>query len=158
MIPIPYFDRNSDGTFSKFHYEAEEYPDYVPVVNYVGFNLEEHHPDMIFIHNPYDEYNYVTSVHPDHYSKRLKAFTDCLIYVPYYATSGKMSEGQSLCSAYIYADYIVVQSKAIIDQFDPQIPREKFLPLGSPKFDRVIRFCQNPPEASEEWKKKMEGK
>ena len=158
VIPIPYFDRNADGTFSKFHYEAEDYPDYVPVVNYAGFNLEEHHPDMIFIHNPYDENNYVTSVHPDYYSKRLKAFTDCLVYVPYYTTCGKMSEGQSLCSAYIYADYIVAQSKAIIDQFDPRIPRKKFLPLGSPKFDRVLQFCQNPPEASTEWKEKMEGK
>ncbi len=158
VVPIPYFDRNPDGSFSKMHYEAEDYPDYVPVVHYSSFNLEEHHPDMIFIHNPYDEYNYVTSVHPDFYSKRLKEFTYCLVYVPYYATSGKMAEGQSFCSAYVYADYIVVQSKAIIDQFDPRIPREKFLPLGSPKFDRVIRFCQNPPEPPEDWKRKMEGK
>ncbi len=158
VIPIPYFDRNPDGSFAQIHYEAEAYPDYVPVVGYANFNLEEHHPDMIFIHNPYDNYNYVTSVHPDYYSKKLKDYTDCLVYIPYYATSGKMSEGQSFCSAYLYADYIVVQSKAIIDQFDPQIPKEKFLPLGSPKFDRVIRLCKNPPDPPAEWKDKIEGK
>jgi len=158
VIPIPYFNRNPDGSFAQIHYEAESYPDYVPVVGYENFNLEEHHPDMIFIHNPYDSFNYVTSVHPDYYSKKLKDYTDCLVYIPYYTTSGKMSEGQSFCPSYLYADYIVVQSKAIIDQFDPRVPKEKFLPLGSPKFDRVIRLCKNPPDPPAEWKDKIEGK
>ena len=31
VVPIPYFERNADGTFSKYHYEGEELPDYVPV-------------------------------------------------------------------------------------------------------------------------------
>ena len=30
--------------------------------------------------------------------------------------------------------------------------------MGSPKFDRVIRICNNPPEPPEAWKAKMEGK
>ena len=55
-------------------------------------------------------------------------------------------------------DYIVVQSKSMITQYDKRVPREKFLPLGSPKFDRVIRLCQNPPEPPEDWKAKMAGK
>ena len=158
VIPIPYYDRNPDGSFAQIHYEAEDYPDYVPVTHYGSFDFEQHQPDMIFIHNPYDEYNYVTSVHPNFYSYNLKKYTNCLVYVPYYATSGKMSEGQAFCPSYMVVDYIVVQSKSMIEQFDEHVPREKFLPLGSPKFDRVIRLCKNPPEPPDEWKKKMEGK
>ena len=158
VIPIPYYDRNPDGSFAQIHYEAVDFPEYVPITHYGAFDLEKHHPDMIFIHNPYDEYNYVTSVHPNYYSYNLKNHTDCLVYVPYYSTSGMMSEGQSYCSSYMVVDYIVVQSKEIIEQFDIHIPREKFLPLGSPKFDRVIRLCNNPPEPPEEWNAKMAGK
>lgn len=158
VVPIPYYDRNPDGSFAKFNYDIDKYPDYVPVINHEEFNLEEHYPDIIFIHNPYDEYNIVTSVHPKYYSQTLKHYTDCLVYVPYYATSGKMSEGQSFLPSYLNVDYIVVQTKNIIEQFDERIPREKFLPLGSPKFDRAIRLCKNPPELPKEWMGKTEGK
>ena len=84
VVPIPYYDKNQDGSFGQMHYEGELYPDYVPIVRYDKFNLAEHQPDMIFIHNPYDESNYVTSVHPFFYSVNLKRYTDCLVYVPYF--------------------------------------------------------------------------
>ena len=158
VIPIPYYDKNPDGSFAHLHYEGMDFPDYVPVTDYADYNIEERHPDMVYIHNPYDDWNYVTSVHPNFFSNVLKKNTDCLVYVPYFATSGKMGEGQSYCPAYENADNIVVQSRAMIEQYDKRIPREKFLPLGSPKFDRVIRLCKNPPEATEDWKKKMEGR
>jgi len=158
VVPIPYYDKNPDGSIAKFNYDIDKYPDYVPVINYQDFNLADHHPDMIFFHNPYDDHNFVTSVHPEYYSFRLKGYTDCLVYVPYYATAGMMSEGQRYLPSYMMADYIVVQSKEIIEQFDKRIPREKFLPLGSPKFDRIIRLCNNPPEPPEEWKDKMAGR
>lgn len=158
VIPIPYFDKNPDGTFSEAHYEADMYPDYVPIMKYDEFDFEDLHPDMIYIHNPYDYANYVTSVHPFFYSDNLKKFTECLIYIPYYATSGGMSEGQGLCPAYFNADYIVIQAKKFRDYFDRRIPDEKFLVLGSPKFDSVIHKCQNPPEPPAAWKEKMEGR
>ena len=158
VIPIPYYDKNPDGSFKAEHYEGSLYPDNIPIVDYRAYNIAERHPDLIFIHNPYDEYNHVTSVHPDYYSHVLKQYTNCLVYIPYYATSGAMSEEWSLLPSYVYADYIVVQTKDMIKFFDPVVPREKFLPLGSPKFDRVIRMCNNPPEPPVEWKKKLEGK
>lgn len=33
VIPIPYFDKNPDGSFRKEHYEGEQFPAYVPNVN-----------------------------------------------------------------------------------------------------------------------------
>lgn len=158
VVPIPYFDRNPDGSFRAVHYEAEMYPDNVPITKYDEFDFGVHQPDMIYIHNPYDYANHVTSVHPFFYSDNLKRFTERLIYIPYYATSGGMNEGQSLCPVYINADYIVVQAEKFKDYFDKNIPNDKFLVLGSPKFDRVIHKCQNSSVPPVEWQDKMQGR
>ena len=157
-VPIPYYDLNPDHSFGKMHYEGGDYPKDIEVVDWTAYNLEERKPDVIYIHNPYDDWNHVTSVHPRYYSSNLKKYTDTLVYIPYYSTSGGMNEAQSLCSAYLYADYIVIQAPKFRDYFDERIPAKKFLPFGSPKFDRVIRKCQNPPQPPVEWKEKMSGK
>lgn len=158
VVPIPYYERGADGSPVKYHYEGGDMPDYVPVTHYDSYHIQERRPDIIYIHNPYDQGNYITSVDPRYYSPELKKYTDLLVYVPYYATSGGMSEGQALCSAYLNVDYIVVQAEKYREFFDPVVPREKLLPLGSPKFDRVIRMCMNPPEPPAGWKKDMAGK
>lgn len=155
VIPIPYFDRNSDGTVKEMHYEGEMLPDYVPVTKYDQFDFGAHKPDMMFIHNPYDGANYVTSVHPFFYSDNLKKYTDCLVYIPYFASAGGMSEGQAMCPAYLNVDYIVIQSEKYRKFYDESIPDEKFLAFGSPKFDSVIQKCGNPPEPLTEWKEQM---
>jgi len=151
VIPIPYYNKNPDGSFREMHYEGEQYPDYVPITKYDEFDFDQHRPDMIYIHNPYDDRNFVTSVHPFFFSSNLKKFTEYLIYIPYYATSGGMSEGQALCPAYLNVDYIVIQAEKIRGYFDKDIPDEKFLVFGSPKFDSVIQKCQNPPKPPKEW-------
>ena len=158
VVPIPYFDKNPDGSFARIYYEADQYPEYVPVYDFREYDLDARHPDMVFIHNPYDEFNYVTSVHPDYYSHVLRDKTECLVYVPYYATSGYLADGHDFLSAYAFCDYIVVQSEPIVGFFDKRIPRNKFLPLGSPKFDRVIRLCNDPPGPPAEWAEKLKGK
>lgn len=158
VIPIPYYDKNPDGSLGKMHYEADEYPDDVPITAYDEFDFERHLPDMIFIHNPYDGINFVTSVHPFFYSDHMKQFTECLVYIPYYATAGGMNAAQAWCPAYVYADYIVIQSEKFKEYFDKSIPDEKFLVFGSPKFDSVIHRCQNPPAVPESWRDKMRGR
>ena len=154
-VPIPYYDKSKDGSLGQMHYEGADYPDYVDVTDWRSYNLEERKPDAAYIHNPYDEWNFVTSVHPRYYSRNLKQYVGILVYIPYYSTTGAMSEAQDLCPAYVYADYIVIQSPKMKEFFDEVIPGGKFLPFGSPKFDSVIRKCQNPPEPPEEWKEHM---
>lgn len=158
VVPIPYYERNSDGSIGAYHYEGGDMPEYVPVVHYDDYHLPDRQPDIIYIHNPYDQDNFVTTVDPRYYSSELKKYTQLLVYIPYFSTSGGMSEGQSLCRAYLNVDYIVVQAEKYKDFYDRRIPREKLLPLGSPKFDKVIRLCQNPPEPPENWKKHLDGK
>ena len=172
VIPIPYYDKKFDGSFGELHYEGAEYPDYVPVVDYQTFDFGTHHPDMIFIHNPYDEFNRVTSVHPFFYSKNLKQFTDKLVYIPYFVldeikpTDERAVKGMKhFCTmpGVVNADVVIVQSedmkrayvKALTDfagEDTKSVWEEKILGLGSPKFDRVLDASIEI-QVPEEWKK-----
>lgn len=158
VIPIPYYERNAEGKMEVYHYEGSDFPDYVPITSYESYSLKDRYPDIIYIHNPYDHANYVTSIDPRYYSEQLKKYTDMLVYIPYYSTSGGMSEGQAFCPAYLNVNYIIMQAEKYRKYFDSHVPDEKLIPLGSPKFDRVIQMCQNPPEPPAEWKEKMQGK
>lgn len=157
VIPIPYYDRNPDRTFGTMHYEGDLLPDYVPITSYEEFDFGKMHPDLIFVHNPYDQYNFVTSIHPFFYSYELKKYTECLVYIPYFATTGGMGDPQGYSPSFDVFNYIVVQSNSLKDYYK-NIDKAKLLPLGSPKFDSVIKHCQNPPEPPEGWKEKMAGR
>lgn len=154
-VPVPYFDMNPGHRLGQMHYEGANYPKNIQITDWQTYNFEEREPDVIFIHNPYDACNLVTSVHPRFYSSNLKKYTEKLVYIPYYATSGGMAAAQSMLPAYLYVDYIVIQAPQFREYFDKGIPDEKFLPFGSPKFDKVIKKCQNPPNPPKEWVDKM---
>ncbi|MBR6670565.1 MAG: hypothetical protein IKL31_07425, partial [Ruminococcus sp.] len=167
VVPIPYFDRKPDHSFGEFHYEGDQYPGYVPVVHYNSYNLKQRRPDAIYIHNPYDGNNFVTSVHPNFYSSELKKYTECLVYIPYFVVQSKNFENINhyvLAPGVINSDYAIVQSEKVrqkyIDVFLPhygntneakQYLENKILGLGSPKFDAVR--CDKPTIESlpEEW-------
>lgn len=158
VVPIPYYDRNGDGSFGAYHYEGNDFPADVPVVYYETYHLEDRRPDIAYIHNPYDQGNYVTTVDPRFYSGEIKKYVDKLVYIPYYTTTGGMAESQARCFGYYNADYIVIQSKKYRKFFAPELPDAKFLALGSPKFDRVIRMCNEPGPLPEAWRDRMAGR
>lgn len=175
VIPIPYYDRRQDGSIGKMHYEGNLYPAYVSVTDYKDYDFEARRPDLIFIHNPYDENNYVTSVHPFFYAKNLKQFTERLVYVPYFVLDEiapddetAVEEVSCFCtvSGVLYADRVIVQSESMrqiyIDVMvkfvhDNRLGRayweEKILGLGSPKTDRIITLKRKDLEIPEEWEK-----
>lgn len=165
VIPIPYFDKNPDGSFREEHYEGDQYPKDVPITRYDEYDLEAEHPDVIYIHNPYDECNHVTSVHPYFYSKNLRNFTDNLVYVPYFILREIEPDDQTAIEGMkhfcftpgtLYADQVIVQSENMrqiyINEFmkaakemdlsgeyvDKKFLEKKFLGLGSPKIDKVL--------------------
>ena len=157
-VPIPYYNLNPDHSLGHMYYDGQDYPKDIEIIDWQKYDFENIRPDVIYIHSPYDDWNLVTSVHPRFYSSNLKKYTECLVYVPYYSTTGGMSEGQRTLPVYFNADYIVTQAPMFRDYFDERIPDKKFLPFGSPKFDRIINKCKNPPEPPTEWKRKMEGR
>ena len=70
------------------HYEGNDYPADVPVIDYKAYDFEKRHPDIVLIHNPYDDANFVTSVPPRFFSKNLKQYTDLLVYTLFYIRRG----------------------------------------------------------------------
>lgn len=176
VIPIPYYDKKPDGSFGEMHNEFSQYPSYVPLTWYEEYDFEKRRPDVVFIHNPYDECNYVTSVEPFFYSKNLKKYTDKLVYIPYFILSEvdpedkKVLEGiEKFClvPGVMYADRVIVQSEEMRQAYiniltDFMSGREgyerpywekKILGLGSPKVDKVLSTRKEDLEIPEEWMK-----
>lgn len=173
VIPIPYYDRNLDGSLGEMHYEGNQYPENVPVMWYEDYDFAVNKPDVIFIHNPYDKYNHVTSVHPFFYSNNLKQFTDKLVYIPYFILNEVDPHNEEavgyiehFCTvpAVMYADYVIVQSEAMRRIYinsmvkllgEKDIPKshweKKILGLGSPKVDKVLSVRKEETELPEEW-------
>lgn len=173
VVPIPYYDKNPDGSFREVHYEGDEYPEDVPIVSYEEYDFEGRHPDEIYIHNPYDDCNYVTSVHPFFYSGNLKQFTDKLIYIPYFVLAETDPNDQEAVAsishfvtvpAVIHANQVIVQSENMRQIYIDVMTREagehtrkfwekKIVGTGSPKFDKIIHTQITDEDIPEEWKK-----
>ncbi len=180
VIPIPYFDKNPDGSFKEEHYEGDQYPDYVPVTRYDAFDFGKHMPDVIYIHNGYDDWNLVTSVHPNFYSKNLKKYTQELVYIPYFVLGEIDPDNQQAVEGMkhfcfmpgiINADKVVVQSENMRkiyvreylkaakeyglteEHLDRTYLEKKFLGSGSPKIDKVLNTKKEDFELPEEWLK-----
>ena len=173
VIPIPYYDKNPDGSFREEHYEGDEYPEYVPITHYQDYSFEQRHPDKIYIHNPYDEHNMVTSVHPFFYAKNIKHFTEKLVYIPYFVldeinpanrAAVAAMEHFVTVSAVIHADTVIVQSEEMRQIYIDVMSREagentrpmwekKILGTGSPKYDKIGRAKREELNVPKEWRR-----
>lgn len=158
VVPIPYYDLNPDHTPAKFHYEGDLYPEDVPVTDYRKYDLPARRPDVIYIHNPYDGCNRVTSVEPAYYSDRLKKYTEMLVYVPYDVVMDEISEHMCQMPGVQNADRVIVQSEKIKRTYEKYMPEEKILALGSPKIDKVLWMQKHPPAMPEEWARIARGR
>jgi hypothetical protein len=163
VIPIPYYDRNPDQSFGEFHYEGGDMPDYVPVTHFECYNLSIRRPDIIYIHNPYDEYNFVTSVDPRFYSYELKKYTDMLVYVPYFIAGVynniEQASNKVATSVIRYADKVIVQNELYRDIFIKCGCRsDRVAAFGSPKIDSVFYMKEHPPVMPDGWEEKLAGR
>jgi hypothetical protein len=160
-IPIPYYERNAGGTLGALRYEgADCYGKNVECTDWQKYDVEARRPDVIFTFAPYDAGNYVTSVHPDFYCERLRGLTDLLVYVPYFVTGDDVQEHFCTVAGCVFAHKVVLESEKIrsiyIRAFKNAYgnrfgkPEDKFVALGSPKYDAVINTrredCELPPE------------
>ncbi len=164
VIPIPYYERNPDRSFGTYHYEGKEFPQYVPIVYYDDYDLEARRPDEIYIHNPYDDINFVTSVDPRFYSSVLKEYTDCLVYIPYFVLAeGSSTKGFSTAPGVVYADKVIVQSEAFRQNYIRDYkneygnrfgdPEKKFFVGKSSKFEKACNDSKEQYTLPEEWNK-----
>lgn len=172
VVPIPYFDRNPDGSFGTMHYEGSEYPEYVPIYSWEEFSLPDMKPDMVFIHNPYDEFNYVTSIHPAFYVPQLKKYAKKVIYIPYFVLGkADMSNPEAeekiqmfaMQPGVLNADKVIVESEEVKEAYVSVLSKqfgekhrpvweEKILGIGSPKFDKVTNTTVEDVIIPDDWK------
>jgi len=167
-VPIPWYDKLPNGEFGQMHYDGGKYPDNIEIVNWVEYDVEARHPDVIYVHNPYDEANAVSSVHPNFYTKRLRELTDCLVYVPYFVTSenATIDENFVVVPGVAYAHKVIVENEHQKETYEQIITRElpwlditdKFVPLGSPKYDKVSNTSSEDFELPAEWNEIIGGR
>lgn len=175
VVPIPYYELGEGQQIKEFCYEGDKYPADVPVVHYEDYDLSLRQPDAIYIHNPYDEWNAVTSVLPEFYSSRIKDYTDKLVYIPYFVLGEIKPDNQQAIEhmkhfcylpGTIYADKVIVQSEDMrqiyINEYRKAASErgiavscesleEKILGLGSPKFDKVANVKKENLDIPKEW-------
>ncbi|MBD5451078.1 MAG: hypothetical protein HDR25_00400 [Lachnospiraceae bacterium] len=179
VVPIPYYDKRSDGSLGKMHYEGDEYPKYVPITSYKKYDFEKRKPDVVYIHNPYDNLNLVTSVPTRFFSDNLKKHTDKLVYIPYFILGEikpdedeKIEGMKHFCTTpgVFNADKVIVQSedmkqvyiKVLLDATENHSEGarkywdDKILGLGSPKIDKVLNTKKEDLEVPQEWLKIIE--
>ncbi len=180
VVPIPYYDKNPDGNFREKHYEIDEYPKDVPVIRYDQYDFENRHPDEIYIHNPYDEYNHVTSVEPYFYTPNLLKLTEKLIYIPYFVLNDiknpddeqilKSIEHFVTVPGVVNAHEVILQSKEMARAYinvltkvfkeagnkergNRQYWESRIKGTGSPKFDKILEAAKKEYELPKEWDK-----
>ena len=179
-VPIPYYDRLADGRLGMMHYEGNEYPKNIEVVDYRNYNLEERHPDAIYIHYPYDEWNTVTCVPERYCARNLRNHTEQLVYIPYFVLGEIEPDDQKeidtmkhfcFTPGVIYAHKVIVQSEKMrqiyINEYikeakkvefpaDRRTLEEKILGTGSPKYDKVVNIKKQDLDIPQEWLKIIE--
>ncbi|MBO5032031.1 MAG: hypothetical protein J6D08_09135 [Lachnospiraceae bacterium] len=182
-VPIPYYDRRPDGSLGEMHYEGNEYPADIEVIDYRTYNLEDRQPDAVYIHNPYDDWNMVTCVPEKYFSRNLRKYAEQLIYIPYFVLNEIEPDNQEAIDGMkhfiwlpgvINANKVIVQSEKMrqiyINEYikaakanklpdehiDKKMLEKKFLGLGSPKFDKVLSTKKEEVEIPKEWQKIIE--
>ena len=175
VVPIPYYTLDGQHNFKDFCYEGNQYPDYVPVTDYREYDLKLHHPDVIYVHNPYDEFNTVTSVSSEFYLKTIKDYTEKLVYIPYFVLQEIDPSNQVAVDAMkhfcflpgtMYADQVILQSENMrqiyINEFikaaenqEIKVSRteleKRFLGLGSPKLDKAASVRKEDVVIPQDW-------
>lgn len=171
VIPLPYYYKEYDGSFLDMVYNVSEYPQDIPLEDYKKFDLTLHHPDVIFIQNPYDEWNSITSIPKEYYSSEIRNYTEQLLYIPYFEVEefDKESEREYWNMNYyctvpgvVNADIVFVQSeqmKAVyvdkLSEFAGDDTREiwekKIVGTGSPLMDRKRELTRCMTGYPQEW-------
>ncbi|MCL2539055.1 MAG: hypothetical protein FWE66_01820, partial [Oscillospiraceae bacterium] len=168
-IPIPYFEYDADGSVGEMLLEgAEYYGDDMECTSWLDYDVEARRPDAVFTFAPYDKGNYVTSVHPQFYCKRLRDLTDLLVYVPYFVSTDDVPEQFCTVAGCVYAHKVIVQSEKVRDTYIRVFKEaygdsfgkaeDKFVALGSPKFDKVLSSKRSDFTLPAEWERLTEGK
>ena len=173
VVPIPYFEKSKDGMATIMHYDGDKYPDNIPITDWKAYDVETRCPDIAYIHYAYDDVTVNASVHPLFFSKRLREHTYMLVYVPYYVSNfNTVADYYGYLPGVCNSHRVIAQSEAIRQSFIGHYTRsdkqygwggqfgdaeEKFVALGSPKYDKVINAKREDFILPNEWERLIAG-
>lgn len=168
VVALPYYEKDEHGNLTSMVYEGDKYPDDVPITDYRSYDIAGRHPDIIYFHNPYDEYNSATSIPPQYYACELRNYTDMLVYIPYFVgINGKVQRHLCALPGSMYSNRVIVESESVRQIYIEELQKfeveknckglmgnlqEKFVALGSPKFDKAVTGKEEDYQLPEEWK------
>ncbi len=155
VMPVPYHSLNAQHLPYELNYEYAALPQHLPLVDYRDCSLQELAPDVVFYHNPYDDFNRLTKVFPEFYSRNLLKITPNIVYIPYYVSEQNTMEHMLELPGVKNAWRVVIQEE-LKEQFLKIYPKEKILLYGNPKFDAL--FNVNKDEIPQKWKEKISNK
>ena len=156
IMPIPYISFDKETGSVHHHYEGDSFKHYDEYVHYDECDLEEERPDIIFIHNPYDDKNLVTRIDEKYFSSNLVKYTQHLVYIPYDVVVGdQIDRNYCLMPGVQNAWRVYVQSEKIRQEYIRCNRSDKVVALGSPKIDAVVNTTKSSVEIPEEWKVKI---
>lgn len=174
VMPIPYYNKLQDESLGEMLYEGKDFPEYVEITHYRDYDIEKRRPDVIYIHNPYDEFNSITNVHPCYYSCRIHSLTDMLVYIPYFVAEQTVPHQLRVLPGTLYSHKVILSCENekrdyiegieewlknnpngdSYEKFQPNW-RDKFVVEGSPKYEKVLNTKRDIDKLPEEWKNKI---
>lgn len=173
VVPLPYYYKEYDGSFLDMVYDLSEYPQNIPLADYEKFDLAGHHPEVIFIQNPYDEWDSATSIPKEYYSSAIRNYTEQLVYIPCFELEEfeKENEREYWNMSYyctvpgvVNADWVFVQSqnmkRVYVDKLTDfageetrEIWQKKIVGIGSPLSDDKRQAADSAVKVLQKWQK-----
>ncbi|WP_029546113.1 hypothetical protein [Selenomonas sp. AB3002] len=167
-IVVPWYERDENGQPAVQHDESSKFPRGIVLTPWQHYDYRQIKPDIVFCHNPYDDFNVVSMIQPEFFLRFMRPFVRTLVYVPYFVSfNGFVPKDRLMSAGLDHADLIPMENDHIRNQYlevykkfgidnncwERMEPgQSKFVSLGSPKLDRV-RFPEPEDfEIPEEWK------
>ncbi|MCR5407247.1 MAG: LicD family protein [Lachnospiraceae bacterium] len=163
VVPIPYYYKDYKGQLINMQFCTEDYPADVELTHYDEYEYAVHHPDIIVIQSPYDNYNDEMSVPPFFYSDKLIKLTDRLVYIPWFETYDFTRENEReyinmnwYCTmpGVINADTVLLRSETIRNTYieklcdfagdsTRELWNKKILVSGSEEANDLFGLCKS---------------
>lgn len=159
VMPIPYFNINNEREVISMEYEGECFPEEIKIIDYKSYWLEDENPEVIFIHNPYDDKNLITQIRSDYFSSNLAKYTKHLCYVPY-DIANEETFNENLCKmpGIQNAWKVFVQSQTLKKRYEKYNHENKVVCLGSPKIDSMVSGLSYKDSVPKEWSERCNGR
>lgn len=126
VASMPYYHCAFKGDILDICNDIDKFPKEINVVDIETIDIEEMHPDVIYIQNPCDKYDRSIIINPKYFTNKLCKYTDELVYVPWFITDDfDKSEERSYANmenyctmpGLVYADTVYVQSQIMKETY-----------------------------------------